>query len=286
VREVSGYDLESAEEYCRDLARGHYENFIVGSILVPRKYIQHLYNFYAFCRHSDDLADEVDDVDLSLRLLREWREDLRECYGGKPRHPALIALQSTIADFDIPVEPFLDLISAFEQDCTVHRYATYTDLLDYCRRSANPVGRVFLRIFGYTDEQRQELSDHICTGLQLANFWQDVSEDFDRGRVYIPKEDLDRFGCSEADIAAKKMSEEFKKLMCFEVDRAESLFNDGAALIPMVSRRLGVDLALFRRGGLAILQHIRGLDYNVLTQRPKVSKLEQMGLFLRCILGL
>jgi len=277
--------LEEAWRYCRGLARGHYENFIVGSILVPRGYMQHLYNIYAFCRHSDDLADEVGDSAESLKLLAAWREELGLCYGGRPEHPALIALQDTISVFDIPSKPFEDLISAFEQDCSVARYESYADVLDYCRRSANPVGRLFLWIFGYRDEERVALSDSICTALQLANFWQDVSEDYARGRIYIPMEDLRTYGCSEADIELRKMSDGFRELMRFEVDRAQELFERGSALPPTLGRRLAVDIELFRRGGMTVLDHIRRKGYDVLNHRPEVSKLEQIRLFLSCVFG-
>jgi squalene synthase HpnC len=285
--EISGsdrVDLKSAREYCRKLARGHYENFIVGSILVPRKYMQHLYNIYAFCRISDDLADEVGDSEKSLDLLHAWREDLGRCYAGQPTHPAMVALQDTISQFDIPAKPFEDLISAFEQDCRVSRYDTFSDVLDYCERSANPVGRIFLWVFGYRDEERLALSDDICIGLQLANFWQDVAEDYARGRIYIPREDLEKFGCSESGIAAREMSDAFTDLIRFEVDRAREFFDRGAALPKLLDGRVRIDVELFRRGGMAILEEIRRINYEVILRRPTVSKWRQAQLFLRCLI--
>jgi len=276
-------DIQSARDYTRSLARGHYENFIVGSLLVPRRYIQHLYNIYAYCRISDDLADETGDSSKSLELLRDWREELHKCYGGQPSHPAMIALQDTIREFDIPIEPFIDLISAFEQDCSVSRYETYNDLLDYCRRSANPVGRLFLILFGYREDRMFMLSDHICTALQLVNFWQDISEDFNRGRVYIPQEDLKTYGCTESAIASKTFGNNFRELMKFECDRAQQLFDAGAELIPMLDGRIKADVKLFRLGGMAVLDEIRRQDYDVLAKRPKVSKMRQALLFLSCL---
>lgn len=267
------------------MAKAHYENFVVGSVLVPRRYMQHLYNIYAFCRHADDLADETGDHELSIRLLAEWREQLKACYGGRPEHPILIALQDTIDEFDIPMEPFEDLISAFEQDCRVTRYATYADLLSYCERSANPVGRIFLWVFGYKDDERLKLSDKICTALQLANFWQDVASDFERGRVYIPQEDMSIFGCSESDIGARRMTPDFKELIRFEVDRAQEMFREGAPLPSMVNRRLSIDIGLFKRGGMAVLDGIRKIDYDVMSHRPVISKRQKARLFLGCLFG-
>lgn len=288
LEQLEGTDsipLEYAYRYCRSLARGHYENFIVGTILVPRRLMQHLYNIYAFCRFSDDLADEPGDPSLSIQLLDGWKEQLRLCYEGKPTHPILVALQSTVQQFEIPRKPFEDLISAFEQDCKVDRYETYSDVLDYCTRSANPVGRVFLWLFGYKDAERQELSDRICTGLQLANFWQDVASDYKRGRIYLPQEDMVRFGCNESDIAEHRTTQNFIELMKFEVDRAEELFQSAAELPKMLNRRLAVDVELFRVAGLAVLSAVRKIDYNVLNHRPVISKAAKFEMFFKCILG-
>jgi squalene synthase HpnC len=248
--------------------------------------VRHLHNVYAFCRYSDDLADEVDDPSVAIEMLKEWRADLERCYGGRPVHPILTALQSTIAAFDIPIDPFSDLISAFDQDCRVTRYETYPDLLDYCERSANPVGRLFLWLFGYKDAERRELSDRICTGLQLVNFWQDVVSDYGRGRVYIPQDDISRFGCSESNIAEQRMTPQFAELMRFEVDRTEDLFTSAAGLPLSVNRRLRVDIELFRRAGLRVLAGVRRNGYDVLNRRPTLSKAEKARLFLECMLGL
>lgn len=285
ISERSDNDLAGSLAYCRNMARSHYENFVVGSILAPRKVIQHLHNIYAFCRYSDDLADEVSDPNQGLVLLNEWRQQLRLCYEGVPDHPVLKALQHTIKQFDIPAGPFEYLISAFEQDCRVTRYKTFAGLMDYCERSANPVGRLFLWVFGYNDAERQELSDQICTGLQLANFWQDVASDFTRGRVYIPKEDLAAFGCSESDIELCRMTPRFAQLMRFEVDRTEELFRSAVALPSMVNRRLAIDIELFRRAGLAVLSAIRKNDFDTLAHRPTLSKVEKAWLLAQCVVG-
>ncbi len=278
--------FEAACSYCKNMAKTHYENFFVGSILVPHKYLQHLYNIYAFCRCSDDLADEIGDRQRSLELLEQWRTQLKSCYNGTPTHPALIALQNTIKEFDIPPQPFDDLISAFEQDCKILRYDTYEDLLDYCSRSANPVGRLYLWIFGYKDQVRQKLSDKICTGLQLANFWQDVVPDFRRGRIYLPREDMLAFGCSELDIAQGRMSPQFAELMRFEINRTKDMFNEATPLASMVNHRLGIDVALFRRAGLSILEEIAKNNYDVINRRPTLTKAKKIRLFIGCLFGL
>lgn len=277
--------LEAAQRYCRSMARNHYENFIVGSVLVPRRYMQHLYNIYAFCRSSDDLADEIGDPVKSAEMLAQWREELKRCYEGSSDHPVMVALKTTVDKFEIPPKLFEDLISAFEQDCKVTRYGSYSDVLEYCKCSANPVGRLFLWIFGYKDDRRQELSDRICTGLQLANFWQDVSQDYERGRVYIPKEDMESFGCSEAEIAQREPTSAFVRLMEFEVNRTVDLFESAASLPSMLNRRLAIDVELFRRAGISVLQQIRANGYDVLTHRPTCSKMQKARLFLSCLFG-
>ncbi|HEY3297403.1 MAG TPA: squalene synthase HpnC, partial [Armatimonadota bacterium] len=282
---IGAAELDVARRYCRSLARGHYENFVVGSILIPRVYTQHLFNIYAFCRNSDDIADEVGDANRSLELLSDWRDDLKRCYGGRPTQQTMIALQDTISTFDIPIKPFEDLISAFEQDCRVSRYETYEELLSYSERSANPVGRLFLWIFGYKDEERLGLSDNICTALQLANFWQDVSEDYRRGRVYIPRQDLQQFGCDESTIAEGRITPAFRDMMRFEVARTQELLDIGAALPLMLDGRVRIDVELFRRGGMAVLEEIRRIEYSVIERRPRVSKFRQALLFLSCIMG-
>src|SRR5437660_1134038 len=189
-----------AQAYCARLARSHYENFSVATLLLPRRLMPHFYHIYAYCRWADDLGDETGGGPLALDLLQWWREELLRCYDGKPRHPVMVALRDTIRRFDIPPQPFLDLLFAFEQDQLVKCYASYDQLLGYCRYSANPVGRLVLNLCGSFNAELARLSDVICTGLQLANFWQDVARDLDLGRVYLPEEDRRRFAYVDADL--------------------------------------------------------------------------------------
>ncbi len=276
--------LSDAEAYCRNLARAHYENFPVVSWLLPRRLHQHFYNLYAFCRWSDDLGDEVGDPARSLDLQAWWRGELRRCYAGRAAHPVFIALGPSIESCNIPQQPFDDLISAFEQDQRVREYDTFEQLRDYCRRSADPVGRLILYVCGQFNEQNAAWSDSICTGLQLANFWQDVSRDYDIGRVYLPREDRDRFGYTEADLAARRTNAAFLRLMEFEVERAAEWLTAGLPLASALPGTLQVDIEMFARGGLKILERIRRLGYRVWDTRPTLTKRDALGLLLRCSL--
>lgn len=258
--------------YCSKLARRHYENFTVASVLLPPGLIRHFHNLYAYCRWADDLADETAGGAESLRLLQWWREELVRCYEDHPRHPVLVALQQTIQRFDIPRQPFLDLLTAFEQDQRVQRYQTFDQLRDYCRCSANPVGRLVLYVGDAFSEEAARLSDHICTALQLANFWQDVARDLDRGRVYLPEEDRGRFGYGDEDLLARRFTPTFAELMRFQVDRTRDLFYRGFPLVDLVPAVLRSDVELFIQGGLAILRKIEAAGYDVLSRRPVLSK--------------
>jgi squalene synthase HpnC len=278
------YTVAQAEAWTRRLARSHYENFLVVSWLLPRRLHQPMFNVYAYCRMVDDLGDEA--AGDRLALLADWERQLEACYAGEAQQPAFVALAKTVGEFNLPIEPFRKLIRANQQDQTVTRYETYADLLDYCRCSANPVGQLVLMLFGYRDQRRVELSDATCTALQLANFWQDVARDFAAGRVYIPLEDMRRFGYSEEALAAGTADATWRALMAFEVDRARELFHDGKQLIPLVSRHLQLDLRLFSLGGLAILDRIEAQRYDVLSRRPTVSSTRQAGLLARALLGL
>ena len=261
-----------ALRYCERLACGHYENFTVVSWFLPKDRRQHFYNVYSYCRWADDLADEVGDPERSLHLLDWWQGELERCYQGEADHPVFIALMETVRRFDIPIDPFRDLLVAFRQDQSTPRYATYQDLMGYCVNSANPVGRLLLYLCGYHDPERQRLSDCTCTALQLANFWQDVSVDLQKGRVYLPLEDIARFGCTEEQIVQRRFSPEFAALMRFQVERARALFAEGAALGPLLDRRVRLDIDLFARGGLEILRLIERQGYDVLTRRPALSR--------------
>jgi squalene synthase HpnC len=270
--------LAEARAYCAHLARTHYENFSVASWFLPARLRQHFFNVYAYCRISDDLGDEVGDPAASLELLEQWERQLDACYDATPRHPVFVALAETVLEFDIPKYEFSDLLRAFRQDQTVTRFETFNDVLAYCRYSANPVGHLVLYLCGYRDPERQQLSDFTCTALQLANFWQDVSTDYAKGRVYLPLEDLRRFNVSENDIARNQNTPAFRTLMKFEVERARDWFRQGLPLISKVERELAIDLDLFTSGGQEILNAIEKQDYAVLANRPSISKSRKLWL--------
>ena len=274
-----------AREYCRRLARSHYENFSVASWFLPGPLRQHFFNVYAYCRISDDLGDEVGDPAASLQLLDLWETELDACYDGHPRHPVFVALAETVRKFEIPKHEFADLLTAFRQDQTVTRYETFNHLLGYCRYSANPVGHLVLYLCGYHDSERQLLSDYTCTALQLANFWQDVSTDFAKGRVYLPLEDLRRFGVSETSIQDGENTAAFREMLKFEVERAREWFAQGLPLIAKVDRALAIDIELFSRGGQEILNAIERQHYAVLGRRPAISKTRKLALVARAALG-
>ena len=277
--------LVEAQEYCRRLARSHYENFPVATWFLPRSLRQDFFNIYAYCRISDDLGDETGDPQASLRLLDEWEAELNACYAGQPRHPVFVALAETVRTLDIPRQPFADLLKAFRQDQQVTRYPRFEDLLGYCRYSANPVGHLVLYVCGYRDAGRQALSDFTCTALQLANFWQDVTADYGKGRIYLPLEDLNRFGVAQADIDTAQNTPAFCEMMRFEVNRTRDWFQQGLPLIAEVNRELAIDIELFSRGGQEILNAIERQNYKVLGRRPTISKTRKLALLARAALG-
>src|SRR5579872_948975 len=274
----SAPSLAEAKQYCARLARTHYENFSVASWFLPKTLRQDFFNVYAYCRISDDLGDEVGDPQASLLLLDWWQEELDACYAGSPRHPVFVALAETNTQFGIPKQPYADLIAAFRQDQTTTRYPTYNDLLGYCRYSANPVGRLVLYLCGYCDEERQHLSDATCTALQLANFWQDVARDYAIGRIYLPLEDIERYGVPEADIADHRFTPAFAALLRFECERTHALFAEGLQLCALVDRRVRLDIEMFSRGGQEILRRIEAQGYDVLTRRPEIPKKRQLAI--------
>jgi squalene synthase HpnC len=277
--------LPEAREYCRRLARSHYENFSVASWFLPKRLRQHFFNVYAYCRISDDLGDEVGDSTASLQLLDEWETELNACYDGHPRHPVFVALAETVCEFEIPKHEFSDLLAAFRQDQRVSRYETFNDLLAYCRYSANPVGHLVLYLCGYRDRERQMLSDYTCTALQLANFWQDVSADHAKGRIYLPLEDLHRFGVSEEILGTAENGLAFREMLEFEVTRAREWFAQGLPLIGKVDRELATDIELFSRGGQEILNAIERQHFAVLGNRPSISKSRKLALVGRATMG-
>jgi squalene synthase HpnC len=278
-----GCSPEEAQKYTRWLATHHYENFNVVSWLLPKELHQHFYNVYAYCRWADDLGDEVPDAARALELLAWWEHELDVCYEGKPSHPVFVALRETVVAKDIPKQPFADLLKAFRQDQTVKRYPNWDAVLDYCVYSANPVGRLVLYLCGYRDEERQRLSDATCSALQLANFWQDVSRDLDIGRIYIPLDAAAAHGLSESDIVERRFDDRYVRLMKDLIARTRALFAEGQPLAKMVNGRLSVDLEMFTRGGLAVLDAIETMGYDTLNHRPAVSKVKQATLLGRTL---
>jgi squalene synthase HpnC len=267
------------------LATTHYENFHVASWFLPARLRPHFHSIYAYCRIADDLGDEVGNREQSLALLDLWGRELDACYRGEARHPVFVALAETIHACDIPQQPFADLLVAFRQDQNVMRYQTMDDVLDYCRYSANPVGRLVLYACGYRAADMFRLSDFTCTALQLANFWQDVSSDYARGRVYLPLDDMQRYGVDEDTVARRDATPAFRELMRHQVDYTRLLFIQGLPLIDMVDRELALDLDLFSRGGLEILHAIERRQYDVLSLRPVISKGRKLGLLARALGG-
>jgi len=277
--------VDEARAYCKQLAESHYENFHVASWFLPKALRPHFHSIYAYCRISDDLGDEVGDASVALALLDLWGRELDACYEGRARHPVFVALRETIRACSIPKEPFADLLVAFRQDQTVTRFATMQDVFGYCRYSANPVGRLVLYACDEVNEENFRLSDATCTALQLANFWQDVRVDYAKGRIYLPQDDMRRFGVTEATIAGGEPTEDFRSLLRYEVDFTGALFKQGLPLIGRVNHELALDLDLFSRGGLEILRAIEKQNYDVLSARPSISKMTKLQLALRAVTG-
>ena len=264
------------QRICERLAKTHYENFAVGSLLLPRRLRRHIYNIYAYCRVCDDLADETNDPELSLRLLDWWREELHLCFEGRPRHQVFIALAETVSKFDLPIEPFEDLISAFIQDQTVTRYATYDQLLDYCSRSANPVGRLFLCMLGYTDETRRKLADCTCTALQLANFWQDIGADHERGAHLHTPGGHGQVRLQRSRAAKPRGQRRFCGGLCgLRWQEHGNCLNAGPRSQGMIDGAAAADVGLFTSGGMAVLRSIERGGFRVFRRRITVSKSEK-----------
>ncbi len=280
---AAGYSATESLDYTRWLATHHYENFHVVSFLLPKKLHQDFYNVYSFCRWADDLGDEMGDTNESLRLLSWWRSELEAMYRGQTSHPVFVALKDTVERHAIPIEPFDRLIQAFEQDQTVTRYANFDEVFGYCVNSANPVGHLVLYLCGYRDAERQALSDFTCTGLQLANFWQDINVDLQKNRVYLPLNLLDKHGYTVDKLFEGKEDEQFRAVMREAVAVAEDLFRKGLPLIKSLDRRLALDINLFSRGGMKVLDKIKRQNYNVLRQRPHISKVERAVILIQCL---
>lgn len=282
------YSTAEAFAYCERIAREHYENFPVGSLLVPRTRRKHVYSIYAFARTADDFADEgYDDASLTeesrLRSLDEWEAQLKACYRGEASHPIFVALAATVKELQLPEQLFLDLLSAFKQDVVKRRYADFAEVLDYCRRSANPVGRLILRLFDYRDAHLDELSDAICTALQLANFWQDVAVDIQKDRVYLPQDEMQQYGVNPDDLKSSQGSAAYRRLLQFQVERTRDLFRRGKALPNLVSGRLALELRLTWHGGMRILDLIEQQAYDTLCERPKLTGFDKVVLLSRAL---
>ena len=281
---ASAVSLPEAQAACLRLAGRHYENFTVISWLVPRRLRPHLAALYGFCRTVDDLGDEAPGD--RTELLDRFERMLRDAIAGRDTtHPILIALQKTVADYCLPEQLFIDLVTANRLDQVNHRYETYEDLLSYCRFSAVPVGRLFLLLNGYRDEKLHQLSDATCTALQLTNFWQDIRRDRAMGRIYLPQEDMDRFNVREGDLDRAAASDSLRRLVAFEAGRTEALFEQGWPLVRHVRGHLRVDLALFSRGGQAILRKISDQGFDTLITRPEVGGKDKLRLFLLSLLS-
>jgi squalene synthase HpnC len=278
--------LDQARAWCRQLAATHYENFHVATFFLPRRMRPHFESLYSFCRVSDDLGDEVGHTATALRLLDAWGRMLDQCYDEpqQSRHPVFVALRQTIVACDLPRSLFHDLLRAFRQDQVKTRYDTWDEAVEYSRYSANPVGRLVLMVCGYRDEPRALLSDKICTGLQLANFWQDAVRDSEIGRRYIPTEYMLRFGVAEGQIEGRVFTPEFAAMMSALVDRTRALLHQGSALSVTVDEDLRVTLDLFRKGGEAILDGIVAQDYDVLRGRPVVTRRKKLMLLFGALL--
>ncbi|MEO6923988.1 MAG: squalene synthase HpnC, partial [Bryocella sp.] len=279
--------LVEAQAWCRHLATTHYENFHVATFFLPATLRPHFHCIYAFCRTSDDLGDEVASTDIALRLLSSWRTMLHQCFGQPEasRHPVFVALHPTIAEKRLPQQPFDDLITAFEHDQAHTHHESLASLEEYSRYSANPVGRLVLLVSGYSSEEMMLLSDDICTGLQLANFYQDIVEDHARGRRYIPADAMQRFGISDQQIAERRFDPNFRAMMQFLVEDARARLLRGSRLISLVDHDLAATLSLFVKGGLSILDAIAAQDYNTLQSRPVVTKVAKLRLLGGALLG-
>jgi squalene synthase HpnC len=279
--------LADAQLWCKTLTTTHYENFHVATFFLPAVLRPHFHSVYTFCRTSDDLGDEVADTATATRLLAEWRAMLHQCFThpGASRHPVFVALQPTIAARNLPMQPFDDLISAFEQDQVYTHHESLATLEHYSRYSANPVGRLVLLVSGYYSEELMQLSDEICTGLQLANFYQDVVEDRARGRRYIPADAMQRFNVSDEQLIARRFDANVRNLMQFLVADARARLTRGQRITTLVSRDLASTLQLFVNGGHAILDAIAAQGYNTLQSRPIVTKAAKLRLLAGALVG-
>lgn len=280
------WTVTQAFQFCEHLARDHYENFPVASLMIPREKRPHVYAIYSFARIADDYADEPGLTPAErVNSIGEWEEQLIDAYRGHAHHPVFVALRETIDRFEIPADLFQSLLIAFRSDVTRHRYESFEEVLEYCENSANPIGRLMLLLFNYRSETTMEFSDSICTALQLTNFWQDVAVDLKKDRVYIPMEDIREFGYSEEELLGFHCSQAFKDLMCYQVERTQQMFQEGKPLLSAIGSDLRMELKLTWKGGMRILKKIERQDYDVFARRPSLSLVDKTAILLSSLVG-
>lgn len=282
--------IEESFAYCENLAKTHYENFPVGSFFIPKEKRKYVWSIYAFARIADDFADEGRDPkesqeDLKKRLdaLDEWELKLIRAARGEIDHPVFAALTETIKKFEIPIQLLKDLLTAYRMDVMQKRYKDFNELFHYCKHSANPVGRLVLLTFGYKDEALHQLSDKICTALQLANFWQDIPIDFAKDRIYLPQDEMRKFHVTEGDLAAKICNRAFKNLLKYCVDRSFYLFKEGLPLCYQVGKDLRMEMKLTWLGGTMILKKIVGSEYDIFRKRPVIGMADKIKFLMRAL---
>lgn len=285
VLQKKTWNLPESFAYCERLAKRHYENFPVGSVLIPKKLRPYVWAIYAYARRADDIADEDFPEEDRIPALEAWQGLLEQTLRGRVNHPVFLALKETIRQFNIPTGLLEDLVEAFKMDVRIKRHPRFEDLMFYCRHSANPVGRLVLYLFGHRDPSLLLLSDKICTALQLANFWQDISVDWEKNRIYLPLEDLERFGYSEESLSNREATPAFRELLRFEVERTERLFLEGSPLVEKVGGRLSLELKCVILGGMEILQKIKRQNYDTLKRRPVLAKRDQARILLKACFG-
>ena len=279
------FSASAAQDYCDRLTAAHYENFPVASFLLPAELRPAVRAIYAFARTADDIADEAEHEGQRLERLRAWEEMLERCFAGEAEHPVFIALRGAILRFDLPRQPFFDLLAAFRMDVTKTRHGDFESLHRYCMLSADPVGRLVLHLFGYRDVELWPFSDAICTALQLTNHWQDVGSDLERGRIYIPREDMVRHGVEETALFEKRVDAPFRALMSEEVERARTFFRRGWPLCERVKGRLRAEIRLTWQGGWRVLELIERAGFDVFRRRPRLDALDAMPIAWRALVG-
>jgi len=275
--------LEKAFEHCLKIAHSHYENFPVASIAIPKNLRPYVAAVYAFARTADDFADEAQFAENRMARLVEWENQLKSMKTIPPTHPIFIALRETVERFSIPLSLFENLLKAFKMDVVVKRYKNFNEVLNYCRYSANPVGRIILYLFGYPAPKFMEYSDSICTALQLANFWQDIAVDLKKDRIYIPEEEMNRFHVTESELQQNVLNENFKRLIFFQVERTQELFDQGKILCAKIPGRLGYELRLTWLGGTTILKKIMKKEGDIFNHRPTLSKPDVFWMIFRAM---